>query len=133
MELKRFINLEVFHYLMKRGRPTKSAIRQNMVDLLYHLKEAYGYNIYKEYTKIFPKVTMRVIYYHLKKGCDLEEFKVNKVEREKGDFSWGSEAEKIYYSLGSNANPSANERVKASFDQRAMVSKSNSELLEKSK
>lgn len=100
---------------MKRGRPTKSAIRQNMVEILYHMKEAYGYNIYKTYSKIFPKVTMRVIYYHLKKGCDLSEFKVHKIEKEKGDFSWGSEVEKIYYSLGPNASPIGDDRVKQVF------------------
>ena len=112
-------------FSMKRGRPVKSEIRQNMVDLLFHLKEGYGYNIYKEYSKIFPRVTMRVIYYHLKKGCDLQEFKVHKVEKEQGDFSWGSEAEKIYYSLGPNANPTGSERIKQVFSQRT------SELLEK--
>ena len=111
---------------MKRGRPTKSVIRQNMVELLYHMKEAYGYNIYKAYSKIFPKVTMRVIYYHLKKGVSLDEFKIHKIEKEKGDFSWGSEVEKIYYSLGPNATPRDNERVKQSLEQL------NSELLKKS-
>ena len=97
---------------MKKGRPIKSEIRQNVVEILYLTKMAYGYEIYKIYTAIFPKVTLRSIYYNLKKGVDLGEFHVNKVEREKGEYSWGTEAEKIYYSLGPNAKPTGNDRVK---------------------
>ena len=97
---------------MAKGRPAKSGIRQNIIEILFHLKEGYGYDIYKIYRNIFPNVTMRSIYYHLKKGADLGEFKINKVEKEKGDFSWGSEVEKIYYGLGPNAKPAGNERIK---------------------
>ena len=97
---------------MKRGRPIKSEIRQNVVEILHFIKKAYGYEIYKIYTAIFPKVTLRSIYYHLKKGVELGEFQVNKIEREKGEYSWGTEAEKIYYSLGANAKPIVNDRVK---------------------
>jgi hypothetical protein len=61
---------------------------------------------------------MRVIYYHLKKGTDLGEFKVNKVIRENGDFSWGNEAEKIYYSLGKEAQPSGSERVRDAIERK---------------
>lgn len=102
---------------MKRGRPIGSAIRQNIVELLHHMGKAHGYNIYKNYSKIFPKATMRVIYYHLKKGLELEEFKVERVEREKGDYSWGSEAERIYYALGPNAKPAVVERVRDFFSK----------------
>ena len=47
---------------MPRGRPIKSAIRQNVVEILYFLKKGYGYDIYKAYRDIFPAVTMRSIY-----------------------------------------------------------------------
>ena len=97
---------------MRKGRPVKSEIRQNVVEILHFIKKAYGYEIYKVYVAIFPKVTLRSIYYHLKKGLDLGEFIVSKVEKEKGDYSWGSEAEKIYYSLGQNAKPSNSDRVR---------------------
>ena len=97
---------------MKKGRPIRSHIRQNIVEILSYIKKAYGYEIYKIYVSIFPKVTLRSIYYHLKKGLDLGEFKINKVEKEKGEYSWGTEAEKIYYSLGDNAKPLGNDRVK---------------------
>ena len=102
---------------MAKGRPVKSEIRQNIVEILYFMKEGYGYEVYKAYIAIFPKVTMRSIYYHLKKGVDLNEFKVSKIEREKGDYSWGGEAEKIYYSLGEAAKPAGNEKVKEYFDK----------------
>ncbi len=103
---------------MGRGRPVKSEIRQNIIELLYFLKEGYGYDIYKHYREIFPAVSMRVIYYHLKKGKDLGEFKVNKVVKENGNFSWGSVAEKIYYSLGKEAQPIGNERVRDAIEKR---------------
>ena len=102
---------------MPRGRPIKSEIRQNIVEILYFMKQGYGYEIYKAYVAIFPKVTMRSIYYHLKKGALLHEFKVSKIEKEKGNYSWGPEAEKIYYSLGGNAKPAGNEKAKAYFDR----------------
>lgn len=103
---------------MPKGRPIRSEIRQNMIEILYRMKEGYGYGIYRTYITIFPKVTMRSIYYHLKKGVTLNEFKVSKIEKEKGDYSWGPEAEKIYYSLGSNAKPSGNERVREYFEKK---------------
>ena len=100
---------------MGKGRPVKSEIRQNMVEILFFMKEGYGYGIYKAYITIFPKVTMRSIYYHLKKGVALGEFKVSKIEKEKGDYSWGGEAEKIYYCLAENAKAVGNDKVKEFF------------------
>ena len=104
---------------MPRGRPVKSEIRQNIIEILFFLKEGYGYELYKAYIAIFPKVTMRSIYYHLKKGLVLGEFKVSKVEREKGEYSWGGEAEKTYYSLGEKAKPMGNEKAKGYFDKKS--------------
>ena len=103
---------------MPKGRPVKSEIRQNIVEILYFMKQGYGYEIYKAYVAIFPKVTMRSIYYHLRKGVDLNEFKVSKVEKEKGEYSWGPEAEKIYYSLENNAKPVGNEKAKEYFEKK---------------
>ena len=101
----------------KRGRPVKSEIRQKIVDILYFMKEGYGYEIYKVYCDIYPKVSQRVIYYHLKKGEALGEFKVSRISKEKGEYSWGGEAEKVYYSLGNKANPSIDKRVKKYFEK----------------
>ncbi len=103
---------------MPRGRPIKSEIRQNIVEILYFMKRGYGYEIYKAYINIFPKVTMRSIYYHLKKGTDLGEFKVDKIEKEKGNYSWGGEAEKIYYALGDKAKAVGNDRAREYFEKK---------------
>ena len=103
---------------MKRGRPAQSVVRQNIVEILAMKKQAYGYELFKVYVDIFPRITMRNIYYHLKKGLALGEFKVSKIQKEKGDYSWGGEAEKIYYGLGESAKPTGNEKVKEYFDNR---------------
>lgn len=97
---------------MKRGRPNRSVIRQNIVEILFYADSAHGYHISKIYPRLFPAVTRRVIYYHLQKGMSLGEFEIDRVEREQGDFSWGSVAEKTYYKLGKQAKPMGNQRVK---------------------
>ena len=95
-----------------RGRKPESAIRRNIVEIVYFMKKAHGYGIYKVYKSVFPKVTMRSIYYHLKKGEQLGEFKINEIKKVSGDFSWGATAEKIYYELGPNAKPRMDMAVK---------------------
>lgn len=95
-----------------RGRPVKSPIRQNIIEILHFIKKGYGYEIYKIYVKAFPKVTMRSIYYNLKKGTSLGELRIDKIESVKGKYSWGPEAEKKIYALGVNAKPKGDPRVK---------------------
>jgi hypothetical protein len=102
---------------MARGRPIFSQVRQNMVEILDITKKAYGYELYTIYRSIFPITTLRLIYYHLKKGVSLGEFKVYRVVAEKGDYSWGPEAEKIYYSLGDNAKPAGDPKVHKFFEK----------------
>jgi len=97
---------------MQRGRPLGSEVRQNILTILHYLKKGYGYEIYAIYREIFPKVTMRLIYYHLKKGVQLKEIDEKGIEMEKGDYSWGQTAEKVYYSLGPKAAPKENKKVK---------------------
>ncbi|MEM4336841.1 MAG: hypothetical protein QXG86_02440 [Candidatus Woesearchaeota archaeon] len=108
---------------MKRGRPVKSIIRQNIVDILYFLGEGYGYDIYKIYLSVFPKCAQKSIYYHLKKGVETGEFIVKKIEKEKGNFSWGSEVEKTYYALGPKASPRAEQRVKEEVEKYVQLCK----------
>ncbi len=103
---------------MKRGRPFGSQVRQNVVDILYFMKRGYGYEIFKVYKALFPLVTNRVIYYHLARGKQLDIFKVDKVQIESGDYSWGNKAEKIYYSLGPKAKSTMNSKVKEYFDKK---------------
>ena len=102
---------------MPKGRPPQSSIRQNIVEILYYLQQGYGYQICKIYNQIFPPATRRVIYYHLKKGIDLEEFKISKVEFEKGNYSWGPTAQKTYYSLGKKAQPQGLNHVKIHLEK----------------
>jgi len=97
---------------MVKGRPIKSKIRQNVVEILHYLGEGYGYQVAKIYNEIFPTATQRSIYYNLQKGLLTKEIEVNKIEQEEGEFSWGSMVEKKYYSLGKNAEPKGEKRVK---------------------
>ncbi|MBI1969063.1 hypothetical protein HYS48_00075 [Candidatus Woesearchaeota archaeon] len=95
----------------------KSEIRQHIVEILHYKGKAYGYDIYRIYKQIYPRVTLRSIYYHLRKGTELGEFKVVGIEKEKGEYSWGPEAEKIYYALGAHAKPAGDARVKAFLEK----------------
>lgn len=97
---------------MPRGRPPSSPIRENIIEILYYLEKGYGYQIAKIYNEIFPEVTQRSIYYHLRKGTKLDELQVHQIKIEKGDFSWGSTVEKIYYTLGPNSKPKGVKRIK---------------------
>lgn len=74
--------------------------------------QGYGYQICKIYNEIFPTVTQRSIYYHLRKGVYTKEINLHKVEEEKGNFSWGNSVEKRYYALGDKAAPKGEKRVK---------------------
>ncbi len=112
-KIKSLINWKVFPFAMgKRGRPAKSIIRQNVVEILHCLGNGYGYEISKIYNEVFPTVTQRSIYYHLRKGILTKEIVMHTVKQEQGKFSWGPMVEKIYYSLGKNAAPTGDVRVK---------------------
>lgn len=103
---------------MTAGRPIGSPIRQNMVEILHFMGKGCGYDIHKAYIELFPKATQRVIYYHLKKGVDMQEFEVADIKTEKGDYSWGKTAEKVYYKLGTNASPKIVLKVKKYFEMK---------------
>jgi hypothetical protein len=103
---------------MKKGRPVFSKVRQNIIEIIAVLGNSYGYDIYKIYREIYPKVTLRLLYYHLRKGCDLEELQIVNVKKESGEYSWGSEVEKIYYSLGKNAQPRGDKRIEEFISKR---------------
>jgi len=116
--MENYLYFLVFGLIMPRGRPIKSEIRQNIIDILSYMGKAYGYEIYKVYKAVFPKATMRVLYYHLKKGLALNEFKVENKEKVEGDYSWGHTAEKTYYSIGAAAKPRKNERIKETLNKK---------------
>lgn len=104
--------------MAKRGRPTHSVIRQNLVEILYFMGEAYGYQLYKAYKDIYPPATLRVIYYHLTKGSALKEFEIAGVKKTEGKYSWGPEAERIFYKLGPSAKPTMPTELKAYFEKK---------------
>lgn len=109
----------------KRGRPIGSEIRENIIQLLYFMKSAHGYEIAESYKQIFPQCSQRVIYYHLQKGFDLGLFKIEKIKKEKGEYSWGDSSERIYYSLSSKAKPNINARVYNYFKNKNKKKKSD--------
>ena len=102
----------------KQGRPIGSKIRQNIIEILYFYKQLYGYEIYKIYVDIFPAVTMRSIYYHLKKGLAIDEFKIHKINVKEGNYSWGDSSETIVYELSKNARPIMDERVRTYWEKK---------------
>ena len=101
----------------KQGRPIGSKVRQNMVEILYFYKQLHGYDLFKIYTELYRPVTMRLIYYHLKKGLDTGEFKLYKVDTKTGKYSWGTTSENILYELGSTANPMVEPHVKSYWEK----------------
>lgn len=103
---------------MPRGRPVRSDIRQNIVEILAVMGRGYGYQIHKVYRELFPMCTREVIYYHLKKGVVLGEFEVEAVKQESGSYSWGTTVEKTYYRIGPKANPKGDKKVVDFFSKR---------------
>lgn len=89
-----------------------------MIEILHFMGEAYGYQIYKAYKDLYDPITLRVIYYHLKKGKALAEFEIAGVKKIEGDYSWGPEAERIFYKLGPNAKAKLDSRVKEYFSKK---------------
>lgn len=87
------------------GRKAGSLIRKRIAAILGILGKSYGYEIYKNYVSIFGKVDMRLIYYHLKSGVNRKEFVISEIKKEKGGYTWGDTAERIYYGIGPKAEP----------------------------
>ena len=101
----------------KQGRPIGSKVRQNIVEILYFYKVLHGYDLSKIYMELYTPVTMRLIYYHLKKGLDTGEFKIYKINKITGKYSWGTTSENILYSLGPSANPMIEPHVKLYYEK----------------
>ena len=104
-----------------KGRPIRSQIRQNIVEILYVGGPLHGYEIFNIYLEIFEKVHIRSIYYNLKKGTSMGELKVERIVQEEGDFSWGNKAEKIYYSVGDQAKTIGDPKVIEFFNKKKQL------------
>jgi hypothetical protein len=96
---------------MPRGRPVRSEIRQNVIDIVNAIGTSYGYLIYRVYREVFRECTIESVYYHLRKGSKTGELRIAEVRQENGDFSWGPVSEKIFYELGPNAKPRDDPRI----------------------
>lgn len=117
--MKKYINIVIIKTIMvKRGRPVHSDIRQNIVEILAVLGNAYGYQIHKIYNEIFAPCTRENIYYNLKKGVLLGEIEVESVKQEEGYYSWGAIVQKIYYKPGPKAKPKGHPAVKDYFKRK---------------
>ncbi len=95
-------------------RKPGSPIRENIKKILFTIAELDGYRLYKIYISVFPQVTQRSIYYNLKKGVEIGEFKISRIEHLSGNFSWGNSSRKVFYSLVQfpRTNPPLKERKK---------------------
>ena len=98
-----------------RGRPTKSIVRDRLTEILFVIGKDTAYNLHKHYVAIFGKASQRNIYYQLQKGVSLEIFKIETIVDEKGTYSWGETARKIYYSLTKSSKPMIDKKVVAFF------------------
>ena len=88
------------------GRKPSSQIRDNLVELLFFMREAYGYELYKKYKGVFPeRISMRSVYYHLTKGVDLNIFNIKEIQEVKGEYSWGDGTKRVIFTLGPAAKP----------------------------
>jgi hypothetical protein len=85
---------------MPRGRPLKTDIRERIGLILSQVNFAYGYELFKIYKNVFGEIGLRNLYYNLKKGLQTGEFIIAHIEREPGSFTWGAEAQHIYYGAG---------------------------------
>jgi len=78
-----------------------------MQQILDGVGAAYGYEVYKIYKAAFEPVSLRSMYYHLKRGVTLGEFKQVGSKQETGPYTWGRESTHIYYALGDAASQRA--------------------------
>lgn len=79
---------------------TRSEIRMNLAALLGAKGPSYGYDLYKLYRAAYGSISLRLVYYHLAKGCKEGIFKVKEVKSSEGGYSWGRHADRVYYELG---------------------------------
>lgn len=91
------------------GRPIKSLIRDRMQQIVDALGVSYGYEIFKVYEGAFSPIDLRSMYYHLRKGVDLDVFELVGVKEEKGAYTWGDYSMRRYYVLGPAATEKASD------------------------
>lgn len=108
-----------------KGRPKGTNIRKNISWLLKQSNYSYGYEILKDYNRIFGFVMSRTLYYNLKSGVLSGEFIVMDVRKEIGTYTWGSETERVYYTSGPYA-----EYKKLSEEEEKNIASIKSKMIE---
>ena len=93
------------------GRPRKSVVRENLKKLLFHFGSLTAYQAHRHYVTLFAATSRRNIYYQLHAGVDMGLFEIDTVTDEVGEYSWGSSARKVYYSLHSSAIVTPDNRI----------------------
>ncbi len=83
-----------------KGRPVGNKMRKQIGVLLDKINYSYGYEIYKLYKELFGDTKIRNIYYNLKKGVLEGEYVLIEVKKELGNYTWGGETERVYYTTG---------------------------------
>ena len=101
---------------MPRGRPSISPVRDKLAEMLFIAGKMTAYDAHKHYIQIFAATSRRNVYYQLQKGETLGIFKKEAIE-ERGDYSWGDQVRKIYYSLKSKDDIQVNIAIKKHFDE----------------
>ena len=100
LRLKKKISpFAIMEFPLHKIRPiVKNSVRSRIVEIL---KEgtAYGYQIFKKYRARYGEISLRLIYYHLKKGEKDGLFEMTEFEEATGDFSWGGTTKHKYYKL----------------------------------
>ena len=79
-------------------RKTGSIIRDRIQKILSVAEKTYGYEIFKIYERVYGDVLLRSIYYNLNKGVEEDIFVPKEMAAVPGDFTWGFESSRIYYS-----------------------------------
>ncbi len=83
-----------------KGRPAGSFTRENILKIVAALGISYGYEIYKIYREFFGRITLRNVYYNLRKGVELLQLAEVGAQEILGNFTWGRVVERKYYILG---------------------------------
>ena len=73
--------------------------------MLSVVERATGYDLYRIHRDVYGPISSRSIYYNLHQGVLLDDFEIDEVTVESGEFSWGGKAEKKYYRAGRKLKP----------------------------
>lgn len=113
----------------KAGRPSISIVRNRLVEILFIVGEDTAYNLHKHYISIFSPVSQRNVYYQLQKGKYMDIFEIKEIKIEKGEYSWGETARKVYYKNAKQAKPHIDKLVIEYFEK--LKEKKNEDLKSK--